>query len=254
MSYPHKQYDRFTASYSNTIGPTVLTPPAGHRLILGKVTLINRHNAVANVGFGYQIPNSAFQVFSFTNSGSVATAVTGVAQGTTANAWTIVSTTTTDGFIVQSAERFNGFGFTLGANANAAGTVTYNFSNGTAFSATNVTPIAVMAVNGTNNTYTTAIFAGSEDWAPGCGVTNTANSAWQCLVTFTGGYSRAPLGSGFKLFRLINQYPVLPVNTAVTEDFGGGEFILPKNASAIPFFSVANVLNQVQIDYRCRTS
>jgi hypothetical protein len=156
-----------------------------------------------------------------------------------------------DGFIIQSFEKFNliRIGISTAGSGGAIATPVTQYYNGSSWS----TLTLISAIDYTNvSSENYAYFEPPANWAKGAGEDDGVDEEKYAIrVTFATGPSTDALASDIEIFYMIEFYEALADNTAIV--FDPECYVeIPHNAPIVPYFSVANASNSVQLDYEIR--
>lgn len=239
MPLNNTQFLQFiSTSYTSQSLEPVLGPPVNRQLMVYNFSAINNSGATIQVGMGTMLAPEAFKLYD-----SDANLLPSDDPGA------IFTTTDGEGFYVQARKRFNGLSFLLSDFATGSPTYVVQYWNGGWQ---------------TLITYSGANFAGSEsslhfaaplDWAQGSGGVLPAIST--------------PANPGYTIRVLATNAPDAPISAVslsvmvlhvVRQSVGPGQWLevgfaddpmlLEGLEALVPYFSVANAANQVEVAYR----
>jgi hypothetical protein len=163
---------------------------------------------------------------------------------------TLYTTTTNDGFLIQSPRRFNLIGFSVTQAESGSPVYTYQYYNGTAYAT--LTTIKVSA------SYTVAdhviAFAAPQDWAVGTtAAVGGSTSLYSILMKASTAPGTAVQANAMWVSAFLNFTEGVADNGKVVCTAAAGEnFTLQSTEGVVPFFGTANAANTVRVTYKSR--
>lgn len=230
-------------------GPTT---PIAESLFLKEVQVGNGSGADASVAFGYKLPVAKWKAGQWDDSESVSYIDdTTHAQDATANNFALTTTTNNDGFVIQSSEKFNIVGLTVGTIQAGSPVFEYTYWNGSAWStlATLSSPDFTAAAD------TYLVFNEPVDWAalssadtPVATDGLTANY-FAIRVRATTAPSTAPIANIAWVIKLLDYIKTIPNGYAAVRTSVEGIKVPPGHA-IVPYCSTASSANWIIIEYK----
>ncbi len=231
--------------YPDGAKSAVLVPSTGKQIRLLKAKALNKSGGAIDVGICRKLANGSWKFFTWVQLGAPkATDVTAAIQaGTTTDLTTL---TANDGYVVQSAKKFNIIGLNVSQAPTANQVFEYKYWNGASWAS--LTTIAVPTYATTERL---VVFLAPIDWAVGGG-DGLSDSLYAVRVRATTppDTTRAQANLAWVGQFIDFQYQVAN-NTAF-------EFVVPANdppllfetlEGLMPYFGGANAANCVQAQY-----
>lgn len=243
---------------------SVLSPNSDNRsdyLKIGSIEVGNSSNADAKVGWGYLVPTVMWGAGIWDDSNDAANAAspaytddTTDAQDAGANDFALGSTTSNDGFCVESDSKFNVVGITVGTAAGGSPVYDYTYWDGSTWA--NLEPFMINTPNlkATGDQYLAflapwdwAAFESTDDPDANEGMT-TARYAVRVRAT-TAPTTTAGTANIIWLVRLMDYVEAVSDGKSITFN-AQGETTIPFKTSLVPYCSTANSGNWISIEYR----
>lgn len=261
----NRYYDRTgPIGFENICKDQVLSPNSGSRsdyIKLGSVEVGNSSNASASIGWGYLIPTVMWGAGQWDDSNDAAnisspayTDDTTDAQDSGANDFALATTTSNDGFCVESDVKFNMVGITIGAAAGGSPVYDYAYWDGSSWA--NLAPFLIATPDMANTGDTYVGFLSPWDWTA---LASTDDPVTDEGMT-TGRYAirvratthpTTTVGTANVLWlvKLIDYVEAVDDGRSVTFS-AQGETNIPFKTSIVPYCSTADSKNWVNIEYR----
>lgn len=253
-----KLYERKLFSFG-TIGNTeILSPPdspIAETFEVQSVEVGNSSGSAAAAGICVRHPAANWKAGQWDNSATESYSDDSTdAQDAGANDFTIAATGTSDGFVIQSKNKFNYIGMTVGSVEGGSPAYEYSYwdsSNGW----TTFTPISSLDFTATGESY--AIFSEFDGWDP---VDSTATPVdtdgltagyYAVRVRATTPPSSPPLATKVWVQTMFDYVESVDDGKSEVLPKGGGDAIrVPVRGALVPFCGTANAANWAIIEYR----
>lgn len=248
--YPGPALTTGLQNYAEKANTSVVSPASGKTLALHSMSVRNRSAGNLNLGalVKFGVSTSSWKLQVLTTGGTVATDNTADIQAGTEVQ--VVTTTDDDGFLIQAHKPFNLIGMNVSTADGGSSTYAVSFWNGTAF-ATVGDLIEATSLSSTGNSL--VMFSKPNAWVAG----STAGLGEQGLFTIrvaatTAGPAAVDIDELY-VAELLDFRDTVADNASLDLSFDDPfEFRLTAGESLLPYFSTANALNQVVINYDIR--
>lgn len=212
--------------------------PAANQVYVFNARAFNNSGGSQNVGI-LQLSNSnETTLWKYVNVGPVYTNISAAVTAGTASV--IFAGAANDGFVAQARTKFGMLGFTV-STAQAGGTFTYKYWNGSAFvTLTTLEVPANYAAAGDN----WIVFKPPQDWAVG-GPSQVSQTQYSIFVQSTVAPAGAVSVNFMWVGTFLELYTGVPNNAAVQMSYPDSKpYLLNGGEGLIPYFSVPAAANQ----------
>ena len=236
--------------YKTNGGLVALTQGTGQQLYIYSIKAQNKYGGAIDVGILKRFASTdwVFNQIVVANIPDATDASAAIRAGTSTALFT---TTTNDGYMVQSLQKFNMIGFTIETSEAGSPVYTYQYFNGTSY--TTLTTISVPTTYVTSGLATAlVVFLAPDDWAVGttAGVGGDSDK-YSILVKASTAPSTAPKATALWLGQFIDFQYQLANNTAFSATFDSLTPIKLQGGEGIQayFGGTANAANCLSVVY-----
>jgi hypothetical protein len=236
--------------YPSNGGTAVVIPATGKQIHILQAKAQNKSGGAIDVGILKRFASTdwVFNSIVVANTPDATDNSAAIRAGTSTALFT---TTTNDGYMVQSSQKFNMIGFTIETSEAGSPVYTYQYYNGSAF--TTLTTIAVPATYVTTGLATAIVlFQAPVDWAVGSTAAVGGDlTKYSILVKASTAPSTAPKATNLWLGQFLDFQYQLANNTAFSCTFDTfAPLKLQGNESIQPYFGgTANAANCFSVSY-----
>lgn len=246
MGNPRRLYTKTGPIRFPNVCKTPSLAPKHDRLYVGSVEVGNGSAAAMRVGWGYELPDVDW-IAGYSTLTTFTDDTTDAQDAGTGDFMLANKDVANSGFVVAAKTPFNLIGVTLATAAATAGTVYYQYSNGTAFS--NLTTVTTGAMNATpGDIY--FMFLKPHDFAPFTTAVNgvpAGNYAFRAVFS-TAPTTTSPLATELWVCNLVDYVESCDAGKSILWD-SGGDVRIPGNLGIVAYAATADAENWINIEY-----